>query len=110
MGSISVSSPPSAFEAAPRLRIRPVFEWDGCLVYDPNRRRLTELNLAAWLVLELCDGRPSREIGKAFFTIVGSRVEGRQSEKHVRSALVQLIRAGLVKRCVAREGEREAEG
>jgi hypothetical protein len=105
-----VSFPPSAFEAAPRLRIRPAFEWDGCIVYDPNRRRLVELNLAAWLVLELCDGRPWPEIGEAFFAIVGTRVEGRQGEHHVRSALVQLIRAGLVKRCVAREGECEAEG
>ena len=96
-------------EAAPRLRIRPVFEWDGCVVFDPGRRRLVELNLASWLMLELCDGRPYDALKEEFASIAGLRVEAHDIDGYLRSGLLQLAAAGLIRRSPSgarNEGER----
>ena len=84
-------------EAAPGLRVRPVPEWDGCLVFDPGRRRLVELNLAAWLMLELCDGRSCDSLRAAFASIVEGRPEGGRVEDYLRSGLLGLAAAGLIR-------------
>lgn len=94
-------------EAAPGLRIRPVPEWDGCVVFDPGRRRLVELNLASWLMLELCDGRGYGALRAEFAAVVGARAEG-GIDGYLRSGLLGLAAAGLIRRSsrgLAIEGE-----
>jgi hypothetical protein len=98
MGLTFVFSLSGALECAPGLRIRPVFEWDGCIVFDPGRRQLVELNLASWLVLELCDGRGFPDLRSEFLSVVGARVETVLAERYLQSALYQLAESGLVKR------------
>jgi hypothetical protein len=85
-------------DAAPGLRVRPVFEWDGCVVFDPTRRRLVELNLTSWLMLELCDGRPYEALRAEFAAIVGAKAEADEIDRHLRSGLLRLAAAGLIRR------------
>jgi hypothetical protein len=95
-------------DVAPGLRIRPVFEWDGCLVFDPARRRLIELNLTSWLMLELCDGRPYAALREEFAAVIGARAETADIDRHLRSGLLGLAAAGLIRRSpggLAVEGE-----
>lgn len=99
-------------EAAPALRIRPVFEWDGCIVFDPTRRRLVELNLTSWLLLELCDGRAYEALRMEFASIVGMRAENDGIDGFLRSGLLGLAAAGLIRRSssgLAVEGEGDHE-
>jgi hypothetical protein len=96
------------FNSALGLRVRPAFEWDGCIVYDPNRRRLVELNLASWLLLELCDGRDFESLRTEFAATVAGRTDEGAVDEYLRSGLFRLAATGLVKRslCRAAQGER----
>lgn len=96
------------FNSAPGLRVRPAFEWDGCIVYDPNRRRLVELNLTSWLLLELCDGRDFESLRTEFAATVAARADEGAVDEYLRSGLFRLAGAGLVKGSSSRaaQGER----
>jgi hypothetical protein len=97
-GSTCVSSLKGRFVAKPDLRVRPVPEWDGCVVYDPDRRRLIELNLVAALVLELCEHSSYTELGSAFTQAIGSRLSADEINRLLMSAVMKLIGAGLIVR------------
>jgi hypothetical protein len=96
------------FSSAPGLRVRPAFEWDGCIVYDPNRRRLVELNLTSWLLLELCDGRDFESLRAEFAAIAATRTDEGAIDDYLRSGLFRLAATGLVKGSSSRaaQGER----
>lgn len=94
--------PPASYSRAPGLRLRPAFEWDGCVVLDPRRRRLVELNLTAWLVLELCDGRGLPALGRAFDALLGDRLGTDAAARHLEEGLRALLAHGLVVRAAPR--------
>lgn len=48
------------------LRVRPVPEVGCCYIYTPARPRMHSLNMTAWLVLELCEGRSRRMLAQAY--------------------------------------------
>lgn len=48
------------------MRVRPLPELAACFVYTPARPRLHSLNIAAWFILELCEGRSPRALAKAY--------------------------------------------
>ena len=90
------SLPPGPFRRVPDLRIRPVWEWDGCVVFDPARHLLIELNLHAWLVLELCDGRGIAALVDEYRAIAAPRLEAGTVERDLARALTMLSAHGLV--------------
>jgi hypothetical protein len=95
------------FSAACGLRVRPAYEWDGCIVYDPNRRRLVELNLTSWLILELCDGRGFESLRTEFAAMVGGRCHEGTVDEHLRSGLFRHAATGLMKRSFYQAGMTE---
>lgn len=48
------------------MRVRPLPELGACFVYTPARPRLHSLNIAAWFILELCEGLSPRALAKAY--------------------------------------------
>ena len=48
------------------VRVRPVPEVGACYVYTPARPGLYALNMSAWLILELCEGRSARALARAY--------------------------------------------
>jgi hypothetical protein len=93
-----VPFPNGLFGAAPGLRIRPVPDWDGCLVFDPGRRRLVELNLAAWLLLELAAAESDLEtlLGR-YDDAIASRSGSPSTRGDALNGLAQLMREGLLR-------------
>ena len=61
-----MSSRRRCYRRAQGLRVRPVPEVGHCYVYTPAQPRLYALNMAAWLVLELCEGRSPRALTQAY--------------------------------------------
>ena len=92
------------FRAAPGLRLRPVPEWDSCLVLDPERAALHELNVTAWLLLELAEGLGYSEIVAAYQEAVGPRRD--RPALDVRTGLLDLVEAGLLERLDAPDATR----
>lgn len=56
----------ACYRKTPSVKVRPVPEMGICLVFTPAKPDLYTLNPAAWLVLELCDGRTGRELMVAY--------------------------------------------
>jgi hypothetical protein len=80
------------------LRIRPVDEWDHCLVYTPANPNLVSLNLNAWLVLELCGtGNEFSSIERGYREAIDDLTE-QDSSAQVAAALTALTENGLVER------------
>jgi len=84
------------YRRAAGIRIRPVWEWDGCLVYDPARRRLFELNLHAWLILELCEGQSIGALTSEYRAAAAARVEAGALSRQLTRALRSLSAHGLI--------------
>ena len=61
-----MSSRTGCYRKAQGLRVRPAPEVGHCYVYTPARPRLYSLNMGAWLILELCEGRSPRELARAY--------------------------------------------
>jgi hypothetical protein len=77
----------------PDLRTRPIPQWGQLLVYTPAQPRLHWLNLNAWVILELCDGRSEDQLRAAYREMVEPRLSPEQAEQHLTAGLnlLQLI-------------------
>jgi hypothetical protein len=83
---------------AAHLRTQPV-ERAGCLmVFSPAAGRLQWLDLNAWLIFELCDGRSSDELERAYLEAVGDENDGAEARRQLRAGLQALVASGLVTR------------
>jgi hypothetical protein len=65
-------------------------------VYRPRPPRLFKLNLAAWLVLELCDGRRREHVLEGYRLAAGNHVSTAEVSRHVDEALAMLAADGLI--------------
>ncbi len=51
-------------------------EWGRCYAFTPDDPEIYDLNTSAWLIVELCDGRPFQQIEADYVTTVGRKVGG----------------------------------
>lgn len=58
------------YRKTPGLRVRPVPEWDRCIVFTPAAPKLYTLNLSAWLVFELFAETPVATATEAYMAAV----------------------------------------
>jgi hypothetical protein len=61
-----VSSRTACYRRVRDVRVRPLPELSACFVYTPAQPRLHTLNIAAWFILELCEGRSPRALSDAY--------------------------------------------
>jgi hypothetical protein len=78
------------------LRIRPVPEREVCLVYTPKSPNLYTLNATAWIVLELCDGRPLPALQKAFHAAVEPLMSEQEAAEYLLVSVRDLIEKSIV--------------
>ena len=84
------------FERSPDLKVRPIPELDVCLVCIPRPPQLLRLNMAAWLVLELCDGLDLDRLVDSYREVAGDRVTTAEVLDQVTQGLKMLRQAGLI--------------
>ena len=82
---------------APGLRLRPVPELGACLAYTPAAPRLHQLNVTAWLILELADGRDDTALERAFITRAAPGQDARAARRTLRNGLAELRASGLLR-------------
>ena len=61
-----MSSRTGSYSRVRGVRVRPLPELGACFVYTPARPCLHTLNIAAWFILELCEGRSPRALADAY--------------------------------------------
>lgn len=76
--------------------MRPVPEAGVCVVYNPRDPTLRTLTPAAWLLLELCDGRSFAALQAAYLEIVARAHGAREAATWFRDGLAQLRVHGLI--------------
>jgi hypothetical protein len=76
--------------------MRPVPEAGICLVYNPRDPGLRTLTPAAWLLLELCDGRSFADLRSVYLAVVTRTRGARAAQAWFRDGLAQLQSHGLI--------------
>lgn len=67
-----------------------------CFVFTPKTPQIFTLNATAWLVLELCDGRPLRRIERAFLSAIGAAMTRDEARQAMRRGIEYLEEKGIV--------------
>ncbi|CAM3579144.1 hypothetical protein G4177_09595 [Corallococcus sp. ZKHCc1 1396] len=78
------------------LRARPSTRGECLMVFSPDAPRLHWLDLNAWLIFELSDGRTFTELERAYLEAIGGRVAPDEARRQLRSGLETLVRSTLV--------------
>jgi len=65
---------------APDVVLRRFDEWGRCYAFTPEDPEIYDLNSTAWLIVELCDGRPFQQIEADYLATVGPKV-GRETAR-----------------------------
>lgn len=91
-------SPQQVWVRCQGIRLRPVPEQAMCLAYKRQPPGLHGLNLTAWLVFELCDGRTDNELSLAYAKATRSSGGAGDARGALESALRQLLKLGLIER------------
>ena len=93
-----MSFPSGSFRIPPNLRIRRVSEWRKWLVYTPSRPGLHHVNVTAYVVMQICDGREVTAIFQEFRTLAGPDAPEQDVRQYFVAALAMLERHGLIER------------
>lgn len=96
-----MSYPTGCFRQAGGLRVRPVPELETCIVFTSRRPKLYMLNLAAWLVFELCDGRGGEQIAADYAAAAGADRDASAIRAEIGTAIERLLGDGLIEHIAA---------
>lgn len=91
-----MSFPTGCWRKSPGLRVRPVAEWSSGVAYLPRPPRLVMIDLHAWLVLELCDGRPVDAVRRDYAAVVQTHGVADGADDRLAACLAELDRLGLI--------------
>jgi hypothetical protein len=91
-----MSSPTLRYSKKSNLRVRPMAEWQGLMVFAPEQPNIYLLNQTSGVMLELCDGRPAEELRRDFLELVADRVEPGEAAEIFDESLRLLEQRGLV--------------
>jgi len=61
------------YAKAPEVVLRRFEEWGRCYAFTPDEPEIYDLNTTAWLILELCDGRPFQQIEADYVAALASK-------------------------------------
>lgn len=97
------------YRKSPGLRVRALPELDTCLAYVPRPPRLCRLNLAAWLILELCERGSAADLRDAYCDAVGDSTDRTYSMAKLEEGLSELVELGVLQRIEPDGNERGDE-
>lgn len=80
-----------SYRRAADLRLRPVPEMEFCLVFTAADPNVYTLNASSWLILELCDGRPWRDVEAAYVEAFSDHRPAAQTRRELRAAVDDLV-------------------
>jgi hypothetical protein len=101
------------YRKKPGIKVRPVNEWRSCVVFTPDQPNLYLLNLNAWLILELCDGKTAEDLELTYRQAVRQQLSAGETRLHLMQGLNELEKCGIIERCARRHepnGDPTAKG
>jgi hypothetical protein len=85
------------YHRAADVRTQPVEQSGFLMAFSPAAGQLQWLDLNAWLIFELCDGRSGAELERAYLEAVGDDHDG-DARRQLRAGLDALVSGGLIMR------------
>ncbi|MEG3843337.1 hypothetical protein [Microcoleus sp. herbarium14] len=86
----------SCYRKKANLQIRQIAETDTCLIFAPDNANLYSLDLSAWLIFELCDGKSQEEIEKTFLEAVASTLTNEKARSYFNEGLNSLLEDKII--------------
>ena len=87
------------YRKTPGLRVRPVPEWDRCIVFTPAAPKLYTLNLSAWLVFELFADAPAATATRAYLAATVPPESEEAARRNLDDCLRMLQDNGILEWC-----------
>jgi hypothetical protein len=85
------------YHRAAHVRTQPVEQSGFLIAFSPAERKLQWLDLNAWLIFELCDGRSGADLERAYLEAMGGADDG-EARRQLRAGLDALVSGGLITR------------
>jgi hypothetical protein len=86
----------SRYRKASGLRTWPVEQGECLMTFSPAANTVRWLDLNAWLIFELSDGRTPAELERAYLDVVGARMAPNEARRQLRSGLDNLVSHALI--------------
>lgn len=96
-------SSPLRYTKTPDLKLRPLQELGYLLVFTPSRPGLHWLNLNAWLIFELCDGKTEEQLHQAYLAAVSRKLSPDEAQRQLQAGLAQLQTIDVIRKSEGRE-------
>ncbi len=84
------------YAKTPDVLLRAFDEWGHAYAFTPSEPDIIDLNATAYFIVELCDGRPYRQIENDFVEIVGERIGADVARHQFQSGFAQLLERNII--------------
>lgn len=80
----------------PDVVLRPFAEWGHAYAFTPSEPDIIDLNATAWMIVELCDGRPYGEIEASYVEVLGPRIGTQLARGQFQAGFAQLLARNII--------------
>jgi len=84
------------YARAPNVVLRRFKEWGRCYAYTPDEPEIYDLNITAWFIVELCDGRPFQQIEAEYLKVVGEKIGREAARAQFHAGFAALIERNII--------------
>lgn len=84
------------YAKAPEVVLRRFEEWGRCYAFTPDEPEIYDLNTTAWLILELCDGRPFQQIEADYIAAVGDKKGAAKARAEFHAGFDALLERNII--------------
>jgi hypothetical protein len=88
-----------SYQKTPDVRIRTFEDWGRAYAFTPDEPELYDLNTSAWFIVELCDGRPFRDIEADYVRVVSPKVGAEAAKAQFHSGFDALLERNIISAC-----------
>ncbi len=89
-------SPTDCFIKSPDVALRRFPEWRLCYAYTPAHPELYELNITAWLIVEMCEGQPLADLERAYLLSIQRKAAPDEGRALLYRGLRDLVDKGIL--------------
>ena len=84
------------YAKTPDVVLRTFDQWGRAYAFAPSEPDIIDLNATAFFIVELCDGRPYKQIENEFVEIVGARVGAGLALHHFQVGFEKLLERNII--------------
>ena len=96
MESTSVLSRNGCYEKTPDVVIRTFEDWGRAYAFTPDAPEIYDLNSSAWFIVELCDGRPFKQIETDYVAALADKIGVAAAKSQFHSGFELLLERNII--------------